>query len=222
MHFQSYTLAATLLAALPASAAPKVLLTYFDPFGGAKENQSQPIAESFARELPKAIPSAEVALCRLPVVYDAGARTALRCLADFEAREGRSPDLMLSFGEAACQIQLETQAENWDATDLADNAGVLRRGSKILPDADAWIPLGLPADALYERLATPAERAHAFVSRSAGNFVCNNTAFLLEHALQARAFRYGFIHVPAHFCAQAEKDPNYNGELIARMIAGIL
>ena len=200
------------LFASAASAAPiKILITDFEPFGGASINYSRNVGDAIGGLLAGPF---EVTLCTLPVVYDAGAKQAMKCLTAMSAK----PDVVLSLGEGGCDIRLETRAENWDA-DGTDNAGNNRTGSRVVANAPNWLPLTFPVAQMLQ-VAQPDEwRGYIVRSTSAGNYVCNNTAFNLANNMNRPGDPlYGFIHVPNHSCSGDTADPIEVAGVISRMI----
>lgn len=164
----------------------RLLLTAFEPFGGATINASL----EAARRLAEADDS--LALAVLPVVRGEAERTALAALRRLIAAGG-PPALVVSLGEASrpC-VCPERFAVNWDDFPIPDNAGNQPRGEPIVPggpDRYALMPPGL----FPEAGATPVPVA---VSEDAGTFLCNHVAYCLAHVLDP-ALPYAFFHVPA-------------------------
>lgn len=189
----------------------RILLTSFDPFGGSSANNTQAIVANLAQMAATLGTDVEVETCNLPVVYDAGAKAAMDCVAQVQ------PNAVVSFGEADCSIQVETAATNWDGTqDYPDNAGQVRNGSVILADGPQRSALDFPVPAMYCTLGDQA--SSVVVSTSPGAFVCNNTAYLLSQELEPKGIPFTFIHVPNTQCAPSQVDPAANSATIARML----
>jgi pyroglutamyl-peptidase len=172
-----------------------VLITGFEPFAGRTRNNSFEIAKRLKAE--PGLLGAHVEICELPVVYDRAAQVALEY---FESLP-RRPDFVVSMGEADAEILLETQAANLDDSSMPDNAGELRRERVI----DSKLP---------ERIALvePDDKVPVNRSTSAGNYVCNNTAFRLAHSFGEKGVPFGFVHVP-----REEKSGALTPELVARV-----
>jgi hypothetical protein len=66
--------------------------------------------------------------------------------------------------------------------------------------------------------ALGSDAASVIVSSSAGSFVCNNTAYLLNQSLVARGLPFVFIHVPNTRCSAGQVNPETNATIIARML----
>lgn len=194
-------IAALALPSLFADPRETLLITAFEPFGGASQNQSMDVAQALAAKITKY----QTVVCVLPVVYDRAAEAALKCFDEME----KKPSVVLSLGEGGCDVRLESRGQNWDA-DGADNAGVNRRGSVILPDGPAYSPLEFPLEKMMSTLQTRfgrRDRDLVRISHSAGNYVCNNTAYhLSRYFSQPGDATYGFIHVPNHACARGTRD----------------
>ena len=167
-----------------------LLLTAFEPFGGAAVNASLEVA----RLLVDA--DASITLAVLPVVRGEAERIALAALQSL-IEAGTPPALVLSLGEAPRpHVCLEAVAVNQDDFPIPDNAGNQPRGEPILPGGpDVWAAT-LPLEELAAELrgATPVP---VVVSRDAGTFLCNHLAYRLGRALAASPLPYGFVHVPA-------------------------
>lgn len=191
---------------------PTILLTGFEPFGKWKVNLSYEVAREVRAKADEI--GANIEVCRLPVEYDKGAAKAWDCLKNLPAQ----PTLIVSFGEGDCSIRLETGVTNLDHTPkFADNGGVIRTTHPILPGSANRVGFDLPIKEMYCSLpASDAPRVR--LSVSAGNYVCNNTAYHLASKLRSEPIRYGFIHVPHSGCEATVRDPKENARIIAEMI----
>lgn len=196
-----------------------IVLTYFDAFAGRGINQTEPVAKEI-KSILEGMSSAQnhVILCKLPVVYDQAAQVAEQCLKEAKLK---TVDLMISLGEGGCDIRLESAVSNLDhTTKLADNAGVLRAvPQKIQNTGPERVAMSLPIEKMYCGLS-PAERKFVRPSVSAGNFVCNNTAYHLGFLHQNQKLKgvkhYGFIHIPHSQCPELGSIP------IAQIIGGMV
>jgi len=179
------------------SLLPVLILTYFEPFGGRTENQSEQIARALESRSEIARTFSAVKLCRIPVVYDLAARVAWDCIRTHQ-RMGESlgqPIWVVSLGEyPGNRLRIETAAHNWDSTpDLADNAGVIRKGSEIIPGAEPSLGFRFPMTALF---SSPKLRAHSpLVSATPGAFLCNHLAYQLTRDLAPEQIPYLFVHI---------------------------
>lgn len=186
-----------------------ILVTAFQPFGGSKVN----LSKSVALELKKKLPNVEI--CELPVVYDQAADAAIACFEKLKTK----PSLVLGLGEGSCALRLETSAENLDNTPkFPDNGGNVRTSTPIMAGGPEKVSFSLPTEAMYCSLDKE-DRAAITPSKSAGNYVCNNTAYRLSRYFSERQIPYGFIHVPHSKCDEKLRDPQKNAELISKMLA---
>ncbi len=164
----------------------KLLITGFDPFGGATVNP----AWQAVKQLPEQI--GEYALCKLeiPTVFGLAAETVLRQAETFR------PDVILCVGQAGgrAAVTPERIAVNIRDAKIADNAGNRPGGERIAEDGPAAYFATVPV----KEMAAAMENAGipGMVSNSAGAFVCNDTIYCLLHHYSGTETRVGFIHVP--------------------------
>ena len=164
----------------------KLLITGFDPFGGAVIN---PAWEAVKR-LPDAI--GDFALCKLeiPTVFGKAAEAVMERAAQFQ------PDVILCVGQAGgrAAVTPERIAVNIRDAKIADNAGNQPVGEFVMENGDAAYFSTVPVRAMAE--AVCAEGIAGMVSNSAGAFVCNDTLYLLLHHYRNTPTKVGFVHVP--------------------------
>lgn len=155
-----------------------VLVTGFEPFGGAEINTSQLAAEAVGGVV-------------LPVSY-ARAPNALRA-----AVRAADPDVVVCFGQAEREtISVELFAHNLDGAESEDNDGVVS-SEPIDPAGPVAYRSTLPVDEIVAALRAeeiPVER-----SRDAGGFLCNHVFYVLMRLIDEERpeTRGGFVHVPA-------------------------
>jgi len=164
------------------------LLTGFEPFGGDALNPSWSAVRLLAsrRDGP-----ADLHVRELPVTF-AGAGPALET-----ALDEVSPDIVIAVGLAGGEerIRVERVAINLDDARIPDNAGAQPIDAPILEDGPAAYFATLPVKAAVA--AIEARGIPAYVSQTAGTFVCNHVFYLLQHTLATRpGIRGGFVHVP--------------------------
>ena len=164
----------------------KLLITGFDPFGGAEVNPSW----QAVRRLPDRV--GDFVLCKLeiPTVFGKATRVVLEKAAEF------SPDVILCVGQAGGRAAVTPERIGVNIRDgrIADNEGNQPRGEFVAPDGPAAYFATVPVLAMAE--AIEAGGISATVSNSAGAFVCNDTLYGLLHAFAGTEVRCGFIHVP--------------------------
>lgn len=163
-----------------------ILITGFEPFGGAAENPSW----EAVRLLPKAVDGVPLVKLRLPVIYETAGRLAVQA-----AREARAA-LVVCTGVASGRkhITPELVALNWRMASIADNAGVSYHGERIAPGAPAALMTPLPVVRMVQQLqekGTPAA-----VSTTAGSYVCNDVYWHVLCGAQALGYKGLFVHVP--------------------------
>ncbi len=163
----------------------RVLVTGFEPFGGADVNASQQLVEALAADPPD---GCELATAVLPVLWERAADALVGAL------ERERPELVVCFGQAdgRAQVEVERFALNFD--DGCDEEGETRR-AEIAADGPVAYRSSLPVDAIVAALR--AEEIPAAASRDAGGYLCNHVFYVLMRALAERAaVGGGFVHVP--------------------------
>ena len=167
----------------------RVLLTGFEPFGGAAVNPSWTAASLAAAEPPRGVRAEAVVL---PCVFG-DSLTALRA-----AVLRTAPDLVLCVGQAGGRpdVTVERIAVNLDDASIADNAGRRPVDEPVVPGGPAAYFGGLPVKACVA--AVRAAGLPASVSQTAGTFVCNHVFYGLMHliATELPDLRGGFVHIP--------------------------
>lgn len=164
----------------------KLLITGFDPFGGATVNPSW-MAVS---RLPDRVGDFELCKLEIPTVFDKATRVVLAKAAEF------GPDVILCVGQAGGRAAVTPERIGVNIRDgrIADNEGNQPRGEFVTSDGPAAYFATVPVLAMAE--AIEAGGISATVSNSAGAFVCNDTLYGLLHAFAGTEVRCGFIHVP--------------------------
>lgn len=177
-----------------------VLLTGFEPFGGAARNPSGEIALAWdGRE----VAGARIVGAVLPCVFGSARREL-----DLLLRRHR-PAVVLCLGVAAgrAAITPERVAINVDDARIPDNAGRRPIDLPIVRGGPVAYWATLPIKAIVAELRSrgvPAE-----VSQTAGTFLCNHVFFALMHAVRRRrGVKAGFVHVPAMSEAAAPGEPS--------------
>jgi len=167
-----------------------VLLTGFEPFDGAAENPSRRAVLALAGEPPP--PGTRVLAEILPCRY-ATAGEALRSVV-----LRHRPGVLIATGLAGgrAEISVERVAINVDDARIADNDGVRRIDTPVLPDGPAAYFSTLPIKAVAA--AIRAAGVPAQVSQTAGTFLCNHIFYRARHlaATEMPGLRAGFLHVP--------------------------
>ncbi len=166
----------------------KIMMTGFEPFGGESMN---PALEA-VRRLPERVAGAEIVKVELPTVYGRAGEVLE------EAVRREEPGAVLCVGQAGgCSgILVERVAINLRDARIPDNGGRQPVDEAVREDGPAayfaTVPVKQMAAAIREA-GIP-----AFLSYSAGTFVCNDVLYTLLH-LAAREYpvmKGGFLHVP--------------------------
>lgn len=163
-----------------------VLITGFEPFGGAERNPSWEAVQL----LPASIAGHEMHRLQLPTVYGRAAE-----LLKAEIRRVQ-PEVVFCCGVAAGRsgVTPELVAINYRRASIADNAGQHFTGQPIVSGGETAYMTSLPVTAMVDQLQQ--QGIPASLSLSAGAYVCNDVYYALL-ASQAELGHKGlFIHVP--------------------------
>ncbi|WP_342424498.1 pyroglutamyl-peptidase I [Paenibacillus sp. FSL E2-0178] len=166
----------------------KILITGFEPFGGELVN---PSLEAVQR-LENYIGGAEIVKRSLPVVFQKSVETLISYM------EAEKPDAVVCIGQAGgvSGITVERIAVNLMDAPIADNEGCQPEDVPVCADGPNAYFSSLPVKRIVQRIKD--NGLPAFLSNSAGTYVCNNTMYGLLHHIEQHypAMRGGFIHVP--------------------------
>lgn len=166
----------------------KILITAFDPFGGAKIN---PALEA-VKLLPKQMGDIEIVTLEVPTIFKKSIQTVVKAV------EGEKPNAVLCVGQAGGRFGLtpERIAINIDDARIPDNEGNQPIDKIIYEDGDNAYFSTLPIKAMVKAIREAG--LPASVSNSAGTFVCNHLMYgLLYHLHKSYPeIRGGFLHVP--------------------------
>ena len=157
-----------------------VLLTGFEPFGGAERNPSWEAVQL----VPETVAGHAVHRLRLPVEYGRAAEILLA-----EVRR-LQPEVVL----CCSGVTPELAALNYRMASIPDNAGRQFSGEPIRPGGETAFMTRLPVQAMAE--AIRALEIPAWVSLSAGAYVCNDLYYHLLEAERELGCCGLFVHVP--------------------------
>ena len=170
-----------------------ILLTGFEPFGGETINPAYEILHS----LPDNIDGHTIIKRQLPTSYKGSIKVIESLLEELR------PDVVLSLGQAggAFGLRVEKVGLNLRDAEAPDNDGYIATHEVIFQDGDTAYYSTLPVKAMVAKIKE--NNIPAFVSYSAGAYVCNNVLYALLYLGQKRykGMKCGFIHVP-YFPAQ--------------------
>ena len=164
----------------------KLLITGFDPFGGASINP----AWEAVKLLPDTIADFEVHKLEIPTVFGLAAEKVLEKAAEIQ------PDVILCIGQAGGRgsVTPERIGVNIRDAKISDNAGNQPVGQFVAEEGPAAYFATVPVMAM--EAAIRAADLPGQVSNSAGAFVCNDTLYGLLHHYAGTEVKVGFIHVP--------------------------
>ena len=142
----------------------KLLITGFDPFGGADRNPSREAVMA----LPDVIGDYTLIKLEIPTVFGLAAETVLR------AAEALCPDVILCVGQAGgrAAITPEVVAINLREARIPDNHGNQPQNLPVIEGGPAAYFSTLPVRHMVE--AVKEEGIPCALSYSAGVFVCND------------------------------------------------
>ena len=197
---------------------PVILLTGFEPFGGHAANPSEEVAKALDG---RAIAGAVVRSAVLPVDHAAAGPRAARLVDELDPRA--IVHLGLAGGRA--RIALERVALNVMDFDTPDNTGYRACNEPCVPGGPPAYFATLPLAAMLEALV--ADGVPAYVSNTAGTYLCNQTLYGTLHRLAERGHpaRAGFIHLPllpAMVAAGGLEQPSMDAALMVRAVEIVL
>jgi pyroglutamyl-peptidase len=174
---------------LRAAAEPVILVTGFEPFGPHAHNPSQ--------DLAKALDGRRAAGCLvagavLPVHHAEASRRVSMLLAELAP----AAVLHLGLAEGRARLAFERVALNVAEYRIPDNVGYRAEGEPCVPGGPAAYFSTLPLAAILAALT--AEGIPAYVSNTAGTFLCNQVLYHTLHEIATRelAAHAGLVHVP--------------------------
>ena len=164
----------------------KLLITGFDPFGGATVNPSW----EAVKLLPDQIGDWQLTKIELPTVFGLAAQTVLQVAQDLQ------PDAIVCVGQAGGRdsVTPEVYGINLRHARIADNAGNRPLAQPIVQGAPATYIATLPVREMVRavrEIGLPCR-----LSYSAGRFVCNDLLYTLLLHYHATPTKVGFVHVP--------------------------
>ena len=191
-----------------------ILLTGFEPFGTFPINPSGEVAKAldgraFGAEIVRSVV--------LPVHHREAAAAVARLVDDTPPRA----IVHVGLAGARARIALERVAVNVMDFEIADNAGYRATGEPCVPGGPVAYFSTLPLGAMLEALT--ADGVPAYLSSTAGTYLCNQTMYTTRHLLDRRALAIpaGFIHLPqsaAMVAASGLDQPSMDLPLMIRAI----
>jgi pyroglutamyl-peptidase len=176
-------------AAVRLVAEPVILVTGFEPFGSHSINPSQELAKTLDG---RRIGNCSVAGAVLPVHHLDASRHVSVLLGEM------APVAVVHLGlaEGRARLALERVALNVMDYRIPDNGGYRAEGEPCVPQGPAAYFASLPLPEILAALT--ADGVPAYVSNTAGTFLCNQTLYATLHEIAMRELtaRAGFIHLP--------------------------
>jgi pyroglutamyl-peptidase len=168
---------------------PVILVTGYEPFGSHSDNPSQEVAKILDG---RRIGGCAIASAVLPVHHREASQRVSVLLAEL------APVAVVHLGlaEGRARLALERVALNVMDYRIADNAGYRAEGEPCVPDGPAAYFATLPLPEILAALV--AEGVPAYISNTAGTFLCNQVLYTTLHdiAMREHTARAGFIHLP--------------------------
>lgn len=187
----------------------RLLVTGFEPFGGAALNPSQEVLPDL-----RAPSGWELSTLVLPVSFSRARGDLDRKIAEVD------PAVVISLGQAEGrgEISLERVAINLADVSVADNDGELVRDRAIESDGPLAFYSSLPIKEMAK--ASQSQGVPTGISLSAGAFLCNYVFYHLQHRFSGSSVRSGFIHLPL-MEEQAQDFPGKPTMSLAQMAKGL-
>jgi pyroglutamyl-peptidase len=195
-----------------------VLLTGFEPFGGARIN---PALEVVRRIGAESEPGVRLRTLVLPVDMVRAPAIVL------DALEQQRPDgcLMLGMADGVAALQIERVGLNLLDFRIPDNGGHQPIDEPVVAGGPAAYFASAPVRAMHEAAlgaGVPAE-----LSLSAGTFLCNQVLYTALHhcATGGLATRCGFVHVPPlpeQMLGERRARPSMSLDMVCRGVHAML
>ncbi len=174
-----------------------MLIGFFDAYDKNAFNNSEVVAKRLFAQT-KNNPDYEIRLCSLKTVFDESVQQFETCLQALPVE----PELVIGLGESKCNLKIEVMAKNLDQTYGPDNNGNERNQTTIIKGGPRELGFTYPLSEMYCSLNS-LERKNIIISNNAGSFVCNNLAY--QFSFKHPQLKFGFIHVPSHYCQNLEQ-----------------
>jgi pyroglutamyl-peptidase len=166
-----------------------ILVTGFEPFGMHAQNPSQELAKQLDGRIVGGI---DVRGAVLPVRHDEVGDRMEQLL------DALDPLAIVHLGlaEGRARIAVERIALNVMDFSLPDNAGYCATDEPCVAGGPVAYGTSLPSRAIVEALV--ADGIPAYLSNTAGTYLCNLTLYRTLHAIarDGRRTRAGFVHLP--------------------------
>ena len=164
-----------------------LLLTGFEPFGGEKTNPSLAAVKSLDGYV---VGDISVKAVELPVAWHRVAPLLE------EALLLHAPSFVIAVGQAGGRAKIALERVGINICYGKDNYEVTRSGEPVVLDGVDGYFSSLPIESLA--LAINKAGVPAYVSNSAGTYLCNFALYTIEHLIRAGRLPIAscFIHIP--------------------------
>jgi pyroglutamyl-peptidase len=188
-----------------------ILITGFEPFGDQTVN---PALEAIKRLNNHALNGAKIVICSVPVVHQKAIDVVIAAIEQYQ------PDYVMTVGQAGGRtgITPERVAVNVDDFRIPDNEGNQIVDQPVVPEGPVAYFATLPIKAMVK--AIQAEGIPAYISNTAGTYLCNHLFYGVQHYAQAKGIPHGFVHIPLLAeQAIADNKPCFSLDLIVKGLA---
>lgn len=188
----------------------KVLLTGFMPFGKSNINPSY----EAVKLVPNEIMGAKIVKREIPVVFRKGGQAVIDAICKVK------PDVVVLVGQAGGRFGINPERVAINVEDCSpsfpDNEGNSPQDEAIIADGPAAYFTNLPVKAMVKKMMD--NGIPAYISNSAGTYVCNDTMYHMLHLLYTKFPNVlgGFIHVPYATVQLNVKAPSMSIEDMAK------
>lgn len=190
----------------------RILITGFKPFDGQKVNPSWQAVCRMAD-----MPGVEMIRRELPVEYFTARKLLQQMMDEF------CPDCVLCTGQAGgrAKVSIERVAINLCEASIPDEAGVLLKGTPIVPGGENAYFSTYPHERMLDALK--AAEIPAAYSFTAGAYICNHVMYTALEAAQQKypKMQAGFIHLP-FLPEQTQEHPSMPLEMQTRALEVIV
>ena len=195
----------------------KILLTAFDPFGDDKINS----ALETMKQLPVEHAGAVIIKLQIPTVFGKASQCVIDAI-EIDAIEKEEPDAVVLLGMAGGRTAItpERVAINLEDARIEDNEGNKPDEQAIAKEGPVAYFSSLP---IQEMVAAMQESGiPAYISNSAGTFVCNHLMYSVLHylSMNQRSIPAGFIHLP-YLPEQVVYRPTLASMSMETLVAGV-
>jgi pyroglutamyl-peptidase len=191
-----------------------ILVTGFEPFGQHSDNPSRELAKAVDG---RRVGGQDVRGSVLPVHHSEAAVAVERLVSELDPMAV----LHLGLAEGRARIGLERVAVNALDYSIPDASGYRAIDEPCVAGGPAAYASTLPLRSILAALT--AEGIPAFISNSAGTYLCNQTLYTTLHLITTRRLRtrVGFLHLPLLPAMVAASGLDQPSMSVATMLRGV-